>query len=218
MSSAKVTHAAVGNREGVIAMTCLFARSLAALVGLAAAELVQAAEVHVPFTLSADKSGFAIAQAADFQAEATTITLQENEEIVFAELNFQDELPPGTEIELWPAVDGETPPWELVGDDFPFPRNLWLTDERTGSFIRFEVTEVVRAWQSGELANLGFLVRIPEEPGVEAGQSASARITRAKEAVLTYHVLPVRPPKASESPEEPPARTTPRVEDGSGRE
>ena len=177
---------------------------------------VHALEHRVPCSLNLDKSGIATIRAAEMQTEATTFTLQENEEIVFAELNFEEELAPGTELEIWPAVSGETPPWELVGEDFPFARNIWITDEETGSFVRFEVTDVVRAWQANELANLGFVVRITSEPGEASEQSALAALDSAKEVTLIYHVVPVRAPKTVLEERESDPRKVPNVHDGSG--
>src|SRR5262245_17236740 len=101
------------------------------LAGLSwsAAGTAEAVMHTVPCTLTEAKTGLATIRQAIVGKESSTITVQENEDIVFAELDFEETLEPGTELEIWPAVDGEVPPWNLVGDDFPFPRNLWITDE-----------------------------------------------------------------------------------------
>ena len=199
-------------------MRVFIVTSVVAVLGLATALSAHAYELRIPCSMKVDKSGLGIVRASELQTESTDITLQENEEVVFAELNFQDELAPGTEVEIWPAVAGETPPWELVGDDFPYARNLWITDERTGAFIRFEVTDIARAWQAGNLANLGFVIRVTSQTGEASQQSLSMLLSLAKDVALTYHVLPVRSPKVAMEGDESDPRKVPYSHDGSGRE
>ena len=35
-----------------------------------------------------------------------------------------------------------------------------VTDDRTGSLVQFDVTEIVKTWQDEALANNGFVIRI----------------------------------------------------------
>jgi hypothetical protein len=161
-------------------------------VGLLGATKPGLAEtVVVPCTLGLDKPGLLSIQTSGLAADGTTVTIQENEEIVFAELSYHDDLPPGTRIELWPMVEGEPPAWEM--EDPPFDRNLWVTDERTETLVRFDVTPIVRAWEQGDLPNLGLVTRIVETAGVES--AAGAAFNAPKEAILVYHIVSLRAKK-----------------------
>jgi len=171
---------------------------LLAVAGLSFPFTSSARTVALPCLVTSDAKGSLLAQAGDLKTEAATLTILENEEIVFAEFFFQDELQVGTEIELWIQVEGETPPWELPEGSTPFDRNFWITDERTGSLVRFDVTPIVRAWEAESLPNLGFVLRITNADELD-GQSASTGVgpslALAKEATLVYHIQPVRQPK-----------------------
>jgi hypothetical protein len=153
----------------------------------------------VPCTIQLEKQGLLAVQTEGPGALTETLTIHENEAIDFADLTFEDELPYGTEIEVWPAVEGETPPWDLTGESFPFRRNLWITDERTKTLVRFDVTAIVRAWESEQIPNLGFVLRITndeetQEEGAQTGTPQYAFKQPAK-ATLTYSISAFRPPK-----------------------
>ena len=128
----------------------------------------------------------------------------------------------GTEIELWPQIAGEVPPWELPSGSIPFDRKSWVTDERTGSLVRFDVTDIARAWEAGSTENLGFVLRIANVEDLAeqapAGQQA-VNLMSPKQLTLIYHIQPVRPPKVDEVPrEELPTGKTPKNEDQGGRD
>lgn len=189
------------------------------VIGLFATSPALGRTATVPVQFSEGAKGTIAVQTGGVAQMSETLTIHENEEIVFADLTFNDELAAGIEIEVWPQVEGETPPWDLSGESFPFERNLWITDERTGSFVRFDVTSIVRAWESEQIPNLGFVLRITNEEDLgEEPQSASQLTFKApKNVTLNYHILPVRPPKDVVQP--PPndgkdPKKLPRGEDG----
>lgn len=135
-------------------------------------------------------------------------------EIEFAEFSFHDNLPAGTEIELWPQVDGETPPWDLPKESLPFYRSLWVTDERTGTLARFDVTEITKAWQRGDLPNLGFVLRTMTDIEEDALQSAvPVNFSSPKSAVLRFRALDAS--IIGVGAEEHPGESHQRQEDGS---
>jgi hypothetical protein len=191
-----------------------------ALLGLTA--VASARTVSVPCQVGINSKGSLHAQVAGLESEGTIVTIEENEAIVFAEFSMDDELEPGAEVELWPQVDGETPPWELAEGSLPFDRNFWIMDERTGSLVRFDVTAIVKAWQAEALPELGFVLRITNaedlsEQVPEGGGNPTLAL--AKQAQLTYHIQAIRPPKSKESdtPDEArPSGKRPRAEDGRG--
>lgn len=126
---------------------------------------------------------------------STAMVLNENEDIVFAEFSFEEDLAPGTELEVWPSVEGEILPWDLDEGTLSFPRNFWIVDDRSGSLARFDVTEIVRAWHYESLANLGLVLRVSnqvEESGSQAERFPLLGLVR--NVTLTYHTQPVRPP------------------------
>jgi hypothetical protein len=177
---------------------------------------VQAATLQMPCTMTMMKTGEMLVQSLSNQG--SPMTLEENEDIGYAELSFHDDLAPGTEIEVWPAVQGDVPPWEIPGDQLHFGRNIWITDDRTGDLVRFDVTGIAGAWQREELPNLGFVLRItaPEsEEGLEQAQVSG--LAGAKDISLVYHVGPVKPPKhrLDRVRDDPPSGKTPRSEDQS---
>ena len=147
--------------------------------------------------------------------------LLENEVIVLAEFSLHDALPAGTQVEIWPQVEGEVAPWDLDPEAFPFRRDLWTTDERTESLLRFDVTAIARAWQAAELPNLGFVLRIIDQPEVEgqaAGQPSAGGFKSPKGAVLVLHGAAVRPPKDDPTDKQRDPRKVPDAEDGSGED
>jgi len=151
--------------------------------------------VSVPAEITGGKVS---AQAGASSLLPDTLIVHDNEEIVFADLTYSEDLPSGTEIEVWPVIEGEVPPWDLVGtESFPFQRNLWITDEETGSYVRFDVTDIVRAWEEEQIPNLGFVLRnttdseTSQPVGLESSQTPSKPIN----ATLTFHMVAVRPPK-----------------------
>lgn len=111
-------------------------------------------------------------------------------QVSFALLSFEDALPAGTEVEVWPQVEGDVPPWDGGGNLDGFGRNFWIMDERTGSVAQFDVTKIVSAWDAGTLPNLGFLIRVIQDTGTQ--QAANLAVT-AKEFTLTLHIQPNDP-------------------------
>lgn len=154
----------------------------------------------------------------------TLVTLEANEGIVFAEFAVEAEYPAGTEIELWPQVEGETAPWDLPAEELPFDRNFWVTDDRTGTLLRYDVTAIARAWHAGTLPNLGFVLRViedsaPEAPGGVGAESQSSALPVS--GTLTYHIQAVREPRAKADPasrERPADRGTPSISSGRDQE
>lgn len=111
-------------------------------------------------------------------------------QVSFALFSFEDALPAGTEVEVWPQIQGDVPPWDGGGNLDGLGRNFWIMDERTGSVAQFDVTKIVSAWDAGTLPNLGFLIRVIQDAGAQ--QAASLAVT-AKEFTLTLHIQPNDP-------------------------
>lgn len=93
--------------------------------------------------------------------------LQAGYEIQYAEVTFiLPDSPAGEEFDLYavsrswsPASVGWDNPWTTPGGDFRGERiGSWVTDERTGDLVKFEVTEAVKAFAQDALENYGFIV------------------------------------------------------------
>jgi hypothetical protein len=156
---------------------------------------VSAERQSVPCSVMEGTDGLLV-QTAGALAQEPTIVLRENEDIIFAKLYFYDDLDVGTEVEIWPAVEGEVPPWEFDPSEVPFTRNIWILDERTDDLVQFDVTQIVRMWQREELPNLGFVVRVVTDGEEETEeQAALAALAGSKDFHLIYSIEPVRPPR-----------------------
>jgi len=58
-----------------------------------------------------------------------------------------------------PTSVGWDNPWSTPGGDVRAERiGSWVTDERTGDLVKFDVTEAVRAFAAGKAENYGFVV------------------------------------------------------------
>lgn len=197
---------------------CRFASNVAVVelvcvVSLRCGHPAPARTVAVPRAPSDSPSG-----ATTMTASSTTgpvhVTLLANEEVVFAEISLEEALTPGTEIEAWPQVDGETAPWDFPEGTSSFDRNYWVTDERTGSLASFDFTKIVRAWDAGALENLGFKLRIVGNTadGKDSSLQAAVKPTTPQNARTTCHIQPVRLPATGEAagrPDEPPSGRVP---------
>jgi len=206
----------VQHRKGQLKMnTGLFFCTTLILVLCSTAD-VSAAVREVRYALLPDANGSSVFVPADDQGARVN---DEEEEVVFAEFSFEDDFPIGTEIELWPQVEGESAPWELSREEFPFYRNLWTVDSRTGSLIRFDVTEIVQAWNSESLANNGFVLRVIDEAEEPQLNASTPEAIVPVGAILRYRTgikasvngLPEQPNNGKESKD---GRD---VEDASGR-
>lgn len=144
--------------------------------------------------------------SADFEADETVFA---------ARFSTTCTLPPGTEVELWPiAADGASP-------DSSFGRNLWITSEKTGELVTFDLTRIVLAWEAGILPNNGVMLVIAGE--VTSNGAAAQYGTTWGRSALTLNRLP-----AADNPIDGslvrrgkrPSRTGGgnRVEDGSGKQ
>ena len=115
------------------------------------------------------------------------------EAIVFAEIRFFDELPIGTEVELWPAST------DSASVDSTYGRIVWTTDARTGQLVRFDVTRIVRAWESAVLPNHGLIIRLSDE-GIQPGdQIIKIGDEFTRELALADAVKKMRGPKDRKS-------------------
>jgi hypothetical protein len=182
------------------------------VVSWVAAIGAQASTIQPPLVIESTDRGVITIQDTE---DAGTLTISQNDQIVMAELQFEDALPVGLEIEVWPVLEGEVPAWDLVGPEFPFDRNLWITDERTGNVVRFDVTQIARAWQDQSLPNLGFVFRTVSDADEEGQQTELMALDGATEFSLVYHLLQVRPLKDSGDPH---TGKAPRTERQSGNE
>jgi hypothetical protein len=102
-------------------------------------------------------------------------TVGAGQEIHHAEIKFElNDLPKLVEFELseintaWSSGSVSwVSPWNTAGGDIREGRaGTWISDERTGSLIKFDITESLRRLLSGEVANYGFIVLV--EGAVEA--------------------------------------------------
>jgi len=185
--------------------------ALWATMSLTAAATVGAYERTISYSIHETIKGIAILEAQGLAKDATAVTVHEHDEIIFAELHLEQELQQGLEVELWPAVEGDVPPWEL--ESIPFHRNFWITEERTGSFLRFDVTDVARAWESGSFPNLGLVLRIVTETQEATEQANAPSLAGAKDVTLTYYIQPLHSlPQDQDGHVDPPSGKTPRTE------
>lgn len=77
----------------------------------------------------------------------------------YVEVWFESPLPTLTEVELWPAMLNE------AGEVVPYrgmARGVWITDDRTGPLVRFDITDIFLAWQRNELENHGVVIQVSE--------------------------------------------------------
>jgi hypothetical protein len=174
--------------------------SLALLLGIGvfATSPAVAETIEVPCQLrpSGESGVFTVETSSGTAIQTEPITIEAHEDLVFAELTFHEELPAGTEVEIWPVLEGETPAWELATP--PVDRNVWITDERTESLVRFDVTAIVRAWERGDFPNLGLTVRLPDTVEAPAGNVTPEAVEAPMAATLSYRVVVMRP--AAETP------------------
>lgn len=132
------------------------------------------------------------------------------DEIVIALFSFDDGLPAGTEVEVWPQIEGELPPWEVGGGLEGYGRNFWTMDDRTGTYAQFDVTKIVKAWAAETIPNLGLIVRVLEDS--EGQRPASGTVT-AKNFKVTLYTEANDPPDGAPR-REGQARKPPKVTDG----
>lgn len=181
--------------------TLMLALTAALFAGPVSSALARTQEV--PCLLGTGEKGLLVVSTAKTDGGGSLV-IRENEQIVFAEFSLLDELPVGAEVELWPQVEGDVLPWDLPLGEVPFERNFWITDERTGALLRYDVTQIARAWEAGTLPNLGFVLRIVngDELGEQGFTESPGAFRSPKQATLSYRIQPVRPPLKSSPPQE----------------
>lgn len=182
------------------------------IVGCVAANDASANAIRPMLLVESANRGVLTVQALEAEG---TVTISQNDQIVMAELQFEDALPAGMEIEVWPVLEGEVPAWDRVGPEFPFNRNLWVTDERTGNVVRFDVTQIARAWQDQSLPNLGFVFRTVSDAEGASQRTELMALDGVTDVSLVYHLLPAQPAKGSGNPH---TGKTPRTERQGGSE
>lgn len=145
-----------------------------------------------------------------YVVNVTSATDAGGDEIVLALFSFEDGLPAGTEVEVWPQIEGELPPWEVGGGLEGYGRNFWTMDDRTGTYVQFDVTKIVKAWTAGTIPNLGFVVRVLEDSD---GQRPASGAVTAKNLKLTLYTEANDPPDGTSHKEEQ-RRKPPKVTEG----
>lgn len=88
------------------------------------------------------------------------------------ELTFQADLGVGEEVELWVAGSTETLPWDQEGQH---RIGIWTADERTGTLVRFDVTELQELVRTSREPLRLLIRRSPDEDGEVANLSLKER-------------------------------------------
>lgn len=99
-------------------------------------------------------------------------------QIAYAEIRFLSTSPQGTEVELWEDPGEGAIPW---GAEESERLGTWVVNQRTPGFVRFDITDLFRAWceanSDGEI-----LLRVAPNQDVEDLDIAATPAFR-----VTYH-------------------------------
>ena len=96
-----------------------------------------------------------------------SLGIRENAELLSAFLELHIAVEPGREVELWVDTGTNRKPWE-EREDYGLRKSHWVADERTGSLVRLNVTELVRTWMAApDVKHPKLLIRMaPDGDGV----------------------------------------------------
>ena len=107
------------------------------------------------------------------------------QEINYAELKFEmADLPELIELELYEvstawssgSVSWENP-WGVAGGDIREVRaGSWITDDRTGNLVKFDITDSIKRIASGTVVNHGFVVVVVDPHEFQAQSLANAPV------------------------------------------
>jgi len=107
-----------------------------------------------------------------------------NEEIFFAEVACQCELPVGSRVELWATEeDGVTP-------DSTLGYRMWIVDERTAPRVRFDITELAILWDINNTPPGNLLVLAYSADGESISVENAGQRTTVQSPELIVHTRP----------------------------
>lgn len=111
----------------------------------------------------------------------TTQLVPEGARPVSAILELRLALVSGQEVELWMDTGTDRKPWDRR-EEYGLRRAQWVADDRTGSLVRFDITDLVRTWTADLTATRPkLLIRVaPDGEGdavsIRASEAPSARL------------------------------------------
>ena len=148
-------------------MRCNVVLTLVAALMLGAAPATGAVEKQSA-ELDLTKQTDATTEADYFDLDGpVTLAAAVGSRLTSAYLELHMALEPGQEVELWLDTGTERKPWERR-EDYGLRKAHWVADERTGSLVRLDMTELVRTWTAApEAKHPKLLIRVaPDGEGI----------------------------------------------------
>ena len=105
--------------------------------------------------------------------------------LAYAEVQFEAELDPNLEVELWEDTGTQTKPWDLESAE-NVSRTKWVMDDGGAALVRFDITKLAQDWVSQTKNNNGVLIRL--RPGQEVKDITLAQQPKIK---VVYHIVSV---------------------------